>query len=194
LPPIKNVQKLFDAIAAAKVPEGFTHNFLSNTLGLKGNTDRPMISLLKAQGFLEPGGKPTPAYSLLKNKDKAKHAIAEGIKQAYKPLFDANEKAYELSPDTLRGLVAQVAGTDGGMTNKIAGTFNALVKSASFDSSPIKAEKTKAKEENTKQETDETSTKTLRPEFHYNIQVHLPSNGTEETYLSIFNALRKSFS
>ena len=33
----------------------------------------------------------------------------------------------------------------------------------------------------------------LRPEFHYNIHVHLPSNGTEETYLNIFNAIRKSF-
>ena len=33
----------------------------------------------------------------------------------------------------------------------------------------------------------------LRPEFHYNIQIHLPSNATEEVYLSIFNALRKTF-
>jgi hypothetical protein len=32
----------------------------------------------------------------------------------------------------------------------------------------------------------------FRSEFHYNIQVHLPSNGTEETYLNIFNALRKA--
>ena len=35
--------------------------------------------------------------------------------------------------------------------------------------------------------------KPLRPEFHYNIQVHLPSNATEEAYLNIFNALRKAF-
>ena len=34
----------------------------------------------------------------------------------------------------------------------------------------------------------------LRPEFHYNIQIHLPGNGTEETYLNIFNALRRTFS
>jgi hypothetical protein len=33
----------------------------------------------------------------------------------------------------------------------------------------------------------------LRPEFHYNIQIHLPGNGTEETYLNIFNALRRTF-
>ena len=33
----------------------------------------------------------------------------------------------------------------------------------------------------------------LRTEFHYNLQVRLPSNGTEETYLNIFNALSKPF-
>ncbi len=33
----------------------------------------------------------------------------------------------------------------------------------------------------------------LRPEFHYNLQIHLPSNGNEETYMNIFNAIRKVF-
>jgi len=30
----------------------------------------------------------------------------------------------------------------------------------------------------------------FNPEFKVNIEIHLPSNGTEETYLAIFNALR----
>jgi hypothetical protein len=34
----------------------------------------------------------------------------------------------------------------------------------------------------------------LRTDFHFNIQVHLPANGTEDTYLNIFNALRRTFS
>ena len=33
----------------------------------------------------------------------------------------------------------------------------------------------------------------FEPQFHYNIQVQLPANGTEETYLNIFAALRKVF-
>jgi len=32
----------------------------------------------------------------------------------------------------------------------------------------------------------------FNPDFRFNIEIHLPSNGTEETYLAIFNALRKS--
>jgi hypothetical protein len=33
----------------------------------------------------------------------------------------------------------------------------------------------------------------MRTEFHYNLQIHLPANGNEETYLNIFNAIRKTF-
>jgi hypothetical protein len=33
----------------------------------------------------------------------------------------------------------------------------------------------------------------LRPDFHYNLKIHLPANGSEEVYLNIFNALRKVF-
>ena len=81
------------------------------------------------------------------------------------------------------------------MTSKIAGTFNALAKSADFsgDGVPDAREETK-KDDNGKEEKKDSITKSgLRPEFHYNFQVHLPSNGTEETYLNIFNALRKVF-
>jgi hypothetical protein len=33
---------------------------------------------------------------------------------------------------------------------------------------------------------------TFNPEFRFNIEINLPSNGTEETYLNIFSALRKA--
>lgn len=36
-----------------------------------------------------------------------------------------------------------------------------------------------------------SSTK-FHPEFRFNIEVHLPSNGTEETYLNIFTALGRT--
>ncbi len=63
----KNLPKLFQAIAAAKVPDAFTHGFLYETLGLKGTGDRPLIPYLKKLGFLDPAGKPTSSYALLKN-------------------------------------------------------------------------------------------------------------------------------
>jgi hypothetical protein len=199
LPTYKNVGKLFEKIASAKTPDAFTHAFLQNTLGLKGTGDRALIPLLRALGFIDATNKPLTAYGALKNTATAKAAIAEAVRSAYKPLFDSNEKANALSQDELKGLVAQVAGSDSDMTTKIVGTLNALIKVADFDAkkqdSPKDGKDTKdGKKDAGKQGVEASAHLTgLRPDFHFNIQVHLPANATEEAYLSIFTALRKAF-
>lgn len=199
LPSYKNVPTLFEKIASAKIPEAFSQPYLYQTLGLKSKGDRALIPLLRTLGFIDAAGKPTSEYAALKNPTKARIAIAGAIKRAYSPLFEANESANALSGEELRGLVAQVAGTDDDMTKRIAGTFNALVKLGDFKISPAGPEGGESidMEEEEQQPSPtvrhEGSDSGLRPEFHYNIQVHLPSNATEEVYLSIFNALRKAF-
>lgn len=193
----KNVGALFEKIASAKIPPKFTHEFLTTTIGLKGNNDRPLITLLRTLGFLDQSGTPTEKYALLKNSDMRKAAVASGIREAYAPLFAANELAHALSPEKLKGLVSQVAGTDADMTARIASTFAALTKEADFQAAAGKEQSDKEKENDEQPDADLESQKNkpkgLRPEFHYNIQIQLPSNGTEETYLNIFNAIRKTF-
>lgn len=195
----KNVAVFFDKIASAKVPEKFSHDFLQTTIGLKGSNDRQLIPLLRQMGFTDQSGTPKESYRLLKG-DKRRVALADGIRQAYSPLFDADQEASKLSSDKLKSLISQVAGTDDDMTARIASTFATLAKSADFetkvsDSSDIPEKKDPKAEENGPDVSQDTKTrqKGLRPEFHYNIQVHLPANGTEEVYLNIFNALRKTF-
>lgn len=195
----KNVGKLFEKIAWAAVPPKFTHQFLQTTIGLKSAADRPLIPLLRHLGFIDPSGTPTASYSLLKNNHKQKAALAAGIRNAYAPLFAANENAHKLPMDQLKSLISQVAGTDADMSYRIASTFSALAKLADFDTASEEVEEGKDKEKKVPDEvTDEEPAlrarmKGLRTEFHYNIQVHLPTNGTEETYLHIFNAIRKTF-
>ena len=193
LPTYKNVETLFSKIAAAKQPDAFTTRYLADTLGLKGTGDRALIALLKTLGFLDPGGRPTAAYANLKNPKTAKVAIADAVRKSYEPLFSANEKAHELSPNDLSGLISQVAGSDSAMTTKISGTFRALAKLADFSGAmPEKPTKDEDKEKD-EEEVTKHRRSGISPEFHYNIQVHLPTNATEETYLNIFNALRKAF-
>jgi hypothetical protein len=191
----KNVETLFNKIAAAKQPDAFTTRYLADTLGIKSAGDRQLIGLLKNLNFLDAGGRPTTAYSNLKNPKLAKLAIANSIREAYEPLFAANEKVYQLSPQELNGVVSQVAGSDSGMTSKIAGTFRALSKVADFEGSLPKLPTDKDEDPATEEDGARThrAKAKLSPEFHYNIQIHLPTNATEETYLNIFNALRKSF-
>jgi hypothetical protein len=208
LPTYKNVGLLFQKIASAKIPEAFVQKYLYETLGLKASGDRPLIPLLKAMGFIDQTGKPTPEYSKLKNNSLAGEAIASGVKKAYAPLFAANENAHTLSLPELKGLVAQVAGTDTDTTGKIAGTLNSLFKVADFSklngsSRPLNGNDEEEDDDDDDVEEDEFKQKIngnkgkyrkqMNPEFHYNIQIHLPTNATEETYLNIFNALRKSF-
>jgi Family of unknown function (DUF5343) len=192
----KNVSLLFDKMASARIPETFNHQFLQDTIGLKSTGDRPLIPFLRNLGFIDAANKPTPNYSLLKGSgDQRRTAIAEGLRKAYGPLFDSDEKAWGHTGDKLRSLVSQVAGTDEDMSARIANTFATVAKLGDFKSVP--KEEPKDIEENPEAEGEDhgigRKVKGLRTEFHYNIQVVLPSNGTEETYLNIFNAIRKTF-
>jgi len=154
-----------------------------------------LVPLLRNLGFIDASNRPTPAYGELKNTARRKAAIASGIRTAYAPLFEANEQAHKLSNEELRGLVAQIAGSDDAMTTKIVGTFNALKQQADFATKPGNETKTNEKTElgETDERQERKNGRSFEPQFHYNIQVQLPTNGTEETYLNIFSALRKVF-
>lgn len=206
VPNYGKIKPLFEKISSAKVPDAFTQAYLAETLGLKSGGDRPLIPLLKALGLVDPSGKPTADYSLLKNSHRAGPTLARGVGRAFGPLFAANENAHKLSTEELKGLISQVAGSDDEVTRRTAGTFRSLVEIAGSNnfSHNDAVEEPQARESNVKPagagddagepERSPRSRAGFRPEFHYNIQVHLPSNATEETYLNIFNALRKSLS
>jgi hypothetical protein len=174
--------------------------FLQNTLGLKTTNDRPLIPFLRNLGFIDSGNKPTSQYNLLKGSERQRQtALAEGVRKAYGPLFDADEEAYTRGGQELRNLISQVAGTDEDMTARIASTFAVVAKLGDFKAlAPKEEPKKEPPKDPPEGEGDDHSTvgrkiKGLRTEFHYNIQVVLPFNATEEVYLNIFNAIRKTF-
>ena len=97
-----------------------------------------------------------------------------------------------MKPEDLKGLIAQVTGAEKTTVNQIAYSFAAIAKNADFT-----AAKPDTKKDDDKGGDDPKPPippSGLRTDFHFNIQVHLPANGTEETYLNIFNALRRTFS
>ena len=110
-----------------------------------------------------------------------------------------------LSNDELKGLIAQVSGAEEAMNRLITGTFNALGKVADFaaadetnnDGGSSPGNGAGAKDEPPPPDSEPEREKPpgitkFTPAFRFNIEIHLPSNGTEDTYLAIFNALRKS--
>lgn len=206
------IRTIFEKITSAKVPDAFTHGYLHDTLGMTSSSDRPLIPLMRALGFIDASGKPSADYASLKNSQRASAVIAQAVKRAYAPLFASNENAHKLSGEELRGLVAQVTGAEEEITKRTAGTFKTLVELSDEKvlggAAPPLIEEDNGKDKTKEEKQGETlnveelaaqlakqrGASPIRPEFHYNIQVHLPSNGTEETYLNIFNALRKALS
>jgi Family of unknown function (DUF5343) len=208
LPTYKNIEKLFTGIHSAKIPDTFLHKFLTETIGLKGVGDRPLIPLLRSMGFLDSSNKPTSSYAKLKNPQLRGKAIADAVKLAYKPLFDANEEANKLSTEELKGLIAQVSGYDAATLSKTLGTLNGLLKLSDFSSEANAEGLPSVDHEDIKNNGNGKITNNIGsgkvdvvgqqidskpPAFHFNIQVHLPSNASEEVYLNIFNAIRKVF-
>jgi hypothetical protein len=200
-PAYGKIGSLFDRIAKAKVPDALTVKVLGQSFGLKSTNDRSLIPLLRKLGFIDGSGKPTPDYGKLKNQTTAGAAIAEGIKRAYSPLYDADEGAHALPPDELKGMIAQVSGAEDFLIAFIVGTFKNLVKLADFSKPKVVDEKETEKlkdgeeqdsEQKDKERKDGKQRPAFNPDFKFNIEINLPSNGTEETYLAIFNALRKS--
>ncbi len=192
LPSYKNVGALFQKMKSAKIPDAFTHKFLSHTIGLKSTADRALISLLRSLGFLDTTSKPTERYKLYKNDTASRKVMADAIKEAYRDLYAANENIHVLGNEEMKGIVSQVSGGDSAQVSKILGTFKALVPLADFSYNSDKEE----------EERDEVfadklavapSNDGFTTDFHFNIQVHLPSNCSEETYLNIFSAIRKVF-
>src|SRR5215472_14189471 len=122
----KNVPVLFNKNASAKILDKFTHELLQITIGLSSTNERSLIPLLQNLGFFNKSSTPKVTYRLLKGNQRAS-ALAEGIRHAYQPLFDADTNAHELSGDRLKSLISQVAGTDDDMTARIASNFKAAV-------------------------------------------------------------------
>jgi hypothetical protein len=198
-PAYGKIATLFNKIAKAKVPDAFTVKYLIQSLGLKSTNDRSLIPLLKKLGFLDGSGKPTSEYSRLKgDTTTVGRAIANSIERAYSALYEANEAVHELPPEELKGLIAQVSGAEESLIKFIVGTFKSLAKLAEFaePDSAQSEEKVGADEPPKEDGKEEGETRRkpsdFRPDFKFNIEIHLPSNGTEETYLAISNALRKS--
>jgi hypothetical protein len=83
------------------------------------------------------------------------------------------------------------------MTVRIANTFAAIAKIGDFTGTLKKGDQKKdteiAEDHGDGDSSASRKPKGLRTEFHYNIQVVLPSNATEDVYLKIFNAIRKTF-
>lgn len=207
----KNLTAILTAMQQAKAPERFTVRFLES-LGFKSNSDRLIIGVLKALGFLDDQGKPTEKYFEYLDQTQSRKVMAEAIEEAYKDLFEINTAAYKLDRSEIKNKFKTLSQGQYGesVIDKMAATFSALVALADFISNPRKKTSSqvpkdeapivtnraadnvnRTAENNDTPRTTERHTPISWGGLHYNIQIILPESRDPKVYDALFRSLRE---
>lgn len=201
---------ILEAIQQAGVPPRFTQEFL-RTMGFGSSNDRAVIGVLKSIGFLDQSGVPTDRYRSYRNKVEAPYILADAIREAYSDVFLANQNAQTLPAERVKGILATRVDKGDAVLKKMASTFRALVGAAKWDHDPAAkttattqqgAETTEPPEKAPAGEQTDTNGAVavtplttprpgVTPEYHYNIQIHLPATKDVSVYNAIFKSLRE---
>lgn len=197
-PPFMNayglVTRILDKIIEAPQPDRFTLDFLSNKLGHGSGSARPIIPLLKKLNFITSDGTPTALYGRFRNPDTRGDAMAEGLRSAYKDLYDRSEYAHDLDKDKLRNMVMEVTGAEKGdpSIGSVVNTFTNLRAYAKYDG---------AKPQNGSKVVVLNNDESLPPRppssqnptglnLSYTINLNLPETSDVEVFNAIFRSLK----
>ena len=193
------IPKIFEKMQNARRPDRFTQDFLETKLGHGGGSARSIIPLLKRMGLLGSDGIPTPLYDQFRNTETQGAAIAQGMKSAYRELFDRNEYVYEMPREQLTGQVVEITGdTKNDRTTKaIVGTFVALKEWSDFESKiPVKSYSKPEPEQELPTQIPNNSQSDKRDDIElrvgYTINLNLPETNDPEVFDAIFKALKEN--
>jgi len=190
-----SLSKVLDAIKTAGVPERVTFEFLK-TIGFKSSNDRPIIPILKGIGFLDANGAPTELYKSYRGHDGPR-VLAKALESAYSDIFLANTQAQSLSFEKLKGIIASKTTKGDATVERIARTFQVLVKAADFTGSPEIPASPPVKVDPPKETISSAAVAAPHlavntPGFHYNIEIHLPTTTDITVYNAIFKSLKEN--
>ncbi|WP_370194507.1 DUF5343 domain-containing protein [Aurantimonas coralicida] len=196
------IPKIFEKIHNARRPERFTQDFLETKLSHSGGSARAIIPLLKRLNFLGSDGVPTRLYDQLRNPETQAGAVAEGMRIAFKEIFDRNEYAYDLSREKLTNLIVEITGSakDERTTQAVASTFLAMRDLADFefdqsdnthrDNGPEIATNGISSYNQRPVNSDEPDNVELR--IGYTINLNLPETTDPDVFNAIFKSLKEN--
>lgn len=192
----KNVAAILTAIQNAKAPERFTQAFLE-ALGFKSTSDRLMIGVLKALGFLDDTGRPTQRYFDYLDQTQSERVLADAIREAYADLFSINVNAERMTKTEFINKAKTLSqGTIGdSVLDKMALTFSTLVGLADFSGPPsVRTQEKPAPEVTTSSPTPISHPQhrqAVTPSLVYNLQIHLPETRDPAVYDALFKSLKE---
>ena len=193
------ISSILDNIKSAAKPPKFTHEFLKK-IGFSSTNDRAIIPLLKRLGFLTEDGTPTSFYDELRDATQHQFILADRIKVLYQELFQINTNIHSASEIEVKGAISRVTGKDETTVGRYFNTFKTLVSLARFDGSvsvalvesPQKSQVAAQSETTSNEEHKSQKNTKSNPQFHYNIQIHLPATTDISVYNAIFKSLKEN--
>ncbi len=129
------IPKLFAGIKSAAVPPKVSQNFLESVLDLKSSSHRALLPLLKKLGFIDSSNVPTQAYKDFRDDAYSGGIMAERVREAYRPLFNANEYAQKMSKTDLQAKFRNLSGAaeNDAIIPTVTSTFLELSKLAKWE-------------------------------------------------------------
>ena len=191
------IEPILTRIRSAAKPERFSRDTLQKW-GFTASNDRAMVTVLKELGFLSEAGAPTPHYDRLRDPNDYGYVLAERMRDAYADLFAIDGEIQKAPEGEIRGAISRVTGKDDETVKRYYATFKTLAGLAKFDARSAKVAKTEKEferpeeEPKTKEREDRQDGHRRRPDFHYNIQIHLPVTTDITVYNAIFKSLREN--
>jgi len=187
------ITKALQGIKKASTPERFTQDFLSTKLAMKGGSPRAVIPFLKRMGFLNSDGSPTSLYKRFRNDAQSGAAAAEALRIGFKPLYEVNEYAHDLSDKDLKGIVVQVTGLedDSRVVREIVASFKAVKAFADFEASADDGEGEQDEEARVDDPVGNRGSKQPALNLGYTINLQLPATSDVAVFNAIFKSLRE---
>lgn len=186
----KNVRAILESTQKGGVPSRVTYDFLKQ-LGYPSSSDRPVLAVMKALGFLTESGEPTGRYRRYKDPRTAAAVMAEALRDAYADVFTVDQAAFNRSTNELRGIFARLSDKGNAVNLKMATTFKTLAELADFDAVPEMEPVT-----GSEGVVDAPAVTPLGDSpgirLHHDVHVHLPLSTDIAVYDAIFRSLREN--
>jgi hypothetical protein len=198
------IEPILSRVRSAAKPTRFSRETLNNW-GFTASNDRAMVGVLKELGFLTENGTPTEFYDRLRDPNDWRYVLGERMRDLYADLF-AIDTSINVAPDgEIRGAISRVTGKDDETVRRYYSTFKALAGLAKFEPRPTRGgpaveerSETPGEEERQRVSTPPSPPAAVhteheprrKPDFHYNIQIHLPVTTDITVYNAIFKSLK----
>ncbi len=194
------IDPIFARIRSAAKPDRFSREVLA-TWGFTASNDRAMVGVMKELGFVAESGAPTEHYDRLRDPNDWKYVLGERVRDCYSDLFAIDQNINSAPESEVIGAMLRITGKEETTVRRYYLTFKTLSGLARFEAKPGKApppQAAQAQDSPPAQQIDskiepalDEHSRKRKPDFHYNIQIHLPVTTDITVYNAIFKSLKE---